>query len=73
MGQRSLMWFFIAVVTLPAGANVSTESFRPTAAMGGDEARVSGHGGLQPSRCMGGQIHEDKRGLLVGNVEGFGI
>ena len=48
MGQRSLMWFFIAVVTLPAGANVSTESLRPTAPMGGDEARVSGHGACNP-------------------------
>ena len=40
---------------------------------GGDEAGVSRRGGLQSTRSMRGQVHEDEGHVLVSDIEGLGI
>ena len=54
------------------GCGVPTEVSSPFF-KGGDEAGVSRRGGLQSTRSMQGQVHEDEGRVLISDIEGLGI
>ena len=60
-------------VKAPALFHGARAQGRTSALQGGDKAGVPRRRSLQPSWAVGGQVHEDKRGLLVGSRKCRGV
>ena len=66
------MALLVAIVALPPGGRVST-SVSTLGMKGGDKAVITWYRGLQATRGMNGNVHQNEQSLFVGDVQGFGV